>query len=60
MAEELRFIQIATSVVSRSNEGPVTLYVFGLTSDGRVYQLEERGRGWHAVGMTNLSAPAAG
>ena len=54
MAEELRFIQIATSAISPGT-GPIVLYLFGLTSDGRVYQLDDHGSGWHSVPMTNLS-----
>ena len=57
MAEELRFIQIATTTTSQGG-GPVVLYLFGLTSDGRVYQRDDHGRGWHSVSMTNLSPQA--
>ena len=57
MAEELRFIQIATTTASQRG-GPVVLYLFGLTSDRRVYQRDDHGGGWHLVPMTNLSPQA--
>ena len=51
MAEELRFIQITTSATTPS-AGPVVFYLFGLTSDGLVYQYLDDTRGWVALSMT--------
>ena len=56
MAEELRFTQITSSTTITSG-GAGTLYLFGLTPDGRVYQFS-RGIGWEPILMTNLSPQA--